>query len=43
MGPFLGGQLGAAGDYYIGARLAAGGSLVAALLVRSRMYFILFG
>ena len=33
LGPFLGGQLGASGDYYVGARYATYGSLLAVILV----------
>ena len=33
LGPFLGGQLGASGDYYIGARYATFGSLLSVLIV----------
>ena len=33
LGPFIGGHLGASGDYYIGAKYATYGSLLAALLV----------
>ena len=32
VGPFLGGQLGASGDYYVGARMATYGSLICVLL-----------
>ena len=33
LGPFLGGKLGASGDYYVGARYATAGSLLAVALV----------
>ena len=33
LGPFIGGHLGASGDYYIGAKMATYGSLIAVLLV----------
>jgi len=33
IGPFVGGQLGATGDYFVGAKLACAGSLVAVALV----------
>jgi MFS family permease len=33
LGPFLGGKLGASGDYYVGARCATAGSLLAVALV----------